>query len=43
VNRRLGDFHFAWWSVQKEINVVSLTVRCLHVHAGEVFPAAEVL
>src|SRR5213080_901180 len=43
VNSRLADFHFAWLSGQKEINVVGLSIRPLHIHASEVFPATEVL
>ncbi len=43
VNRRLGDFHFARFSGQKEINVVSLSVRPFHVHAGKIFAATEIL
>ena len=43
VNRRLGHLHFAGLPGQEEIDVVSLSVRSLHVHAREVFPAAEIL
>src|SRR5437867_2826833 len=42
VNGRLGDFHFARLAGQKEIDVVSLSVRGLHIHAGEVFAATEI-
>src|SRR5437773_5052082 len=43
VNGRLGDFHLARLAGQKEINIVGLAVGSFHVHAGEVFAAAEVL
>src|SRR4030095_287395 len=43
VHRRLSDFHFTGLSGQKEIDVVSLTVRSFHVHAREVLPVAEIL
>jgi len=43
VNRRLGHFHFARLSGQKEINVVSLSIRRIHVHTGKVFASAEIL
>src|SRR5437667_1635214 len=36
------DFHVARLSSKKEINVVSLAVGGFHIHAGEVFSAAEV-
>src|SRR5438876_3659442 len=43
VNRCFGDFHFAGLAGQKEIDVVSLFIRPLHIHASEVFPATKVL
>src|SRR6266480_760441 len=43
VNGRLGNFHLARLAGQKEINIVGLAVGSFHVHAGEVFAAAEVL
>src|SRR5207244_2420718 len=36
------DFHVARLSSEKEINVVSLAVGGFHIHAGEVFSAAEI-
>src|SRR5207247_560827 len=43
VNGRLGNFHFAGLPCKKEIDVVSLSVRPVHIHTGEVFAAAEIL
>src|SRR4029077_15644144 len=43
VNGRLGNFHLARLAGEKEINIVGLAVGSFHVHAGEVFAAAEIL
>src|SRR5215471_3398152 len=43
VHRCLSDFHFTRLTRQKEINVVSLSVCCFHVHTSEIFTPAEVL
>ncbi len=40
---RVSDAHLARLPGQKEINIVGLSVGSFHVHAREVFAAAEIL
>src|SRR5262245_10487267 len=43
VHGRVSEFHFARLPRQKEIDVVGFSIGSFHIHAGEIFPAAEVL
>jgi hypothetical protein len=43
VHGGVSDFHFARLPGEKEIDVVSLAISSLHIHAGKIFPVAEVL
>src|SRR5438093_4792563 len=43
VNGRLGNFHLPRLPGKEEIDIVGLAVGSFHVHAGEVFAAAEIL
>ena len=43
MDRSICYFHAAGLPRQKKVNVVGFTVRCLHVHAREIFPVTKVL
>ena len=43
MHRRVSDAHLARLPGQKEIDIVGLAVGSFHIHAGEVFAAAEIL
>src|SRR5439155_24918333 len=42
MNGRVCDFHCAWRSGQKEIDVVGFAIRSFHIYAGKVLAPAEI-